>query len=466
MSRQLPARSSGPHAFGFLPGEEDVVPPRLARRISRTIMLGVVISVLFVVGLGVWAAVSPVAGAVPAAGVVKVENNRKTIKHLEPGVLQRILVHDGDHVRAGQVMFELDPTQAKALVDTLAASEASLIAERARFEAEARGAASVVFPPELLAQRNDPMVAAAIASQQALFDARRAAMQSQVDVGQQRVAELGSQIDGLQAQVASTNSQLGYNTDELGGVQQLYKGGYAPKTRLLALQRQDAGLKGQRGDQQASIARARQAIGETRLQVLSTRQARTAEAAAGLEAVQDKLADIGPKLVAAREQLGHTEVRSPVDGYVLNLTQFTEGAAVNSGEVLAEVVPSNAPLVIQVEVRPQDVHYIRPGQRALITMSAYNSRTTPRIEAEVVNIAADQTLPQTAGAVAQGVPARTPYFLVDMRIPPDQLKRLPPSVKLYPGLPVSTSIVTGQRSIMDYLLGPMKESLGGSLHEE
>ncbi len=468
MTARLPApRTPATVGFGFGPErDEDAVPPVLAKRISRHIAIGVMVVALFVVGLGVWAALAPVEGAVQAQGVLKVQNNRKTIKHLEPGILRRILVHEGDRVRAGQLLFVFDDTQPRAQLDTLQAASDSLLAERARFEAEARGAASVSFPPELLARRAEPQLAAALASQEALFAARRDAMQSQVELGGQRVAELGSQIAGIRAQVGSIDSQLALNDDELSGVKSLYGAGYAPKTRLLALQRSEAGLRGNRGEEQAAIARAQQTIGETRVQVLSDRQARIAEAAAGLEATQDKLADVSPRLAAAREILSHTEVRSPVDGYVLNLTQFTEGGVVGQGEPIADIVPADAPLVIQVQVRPQDAHAVHPGQRSLITLTAYNSRTTPRIQAEVVSVAADQTLPQSAGSVAEGVGAKTPYFLVTMRIPPDQLRRLPPEVKLYAGMPVATSIVTGERSVLSYVLAPFHDMMRDSLHED
>ena len=463
MRARLPAppASVPSPGFGFHPGDDDAVPPRLARRITRHIQLGMGVVAVFVLGLGLWAAISPVTGAVPAHGVVKVENNRKTIKHLEPGIVRQILVHDGDHVRAGQLLMVFDDSQPKAQLDTLRSGYDSLLAERARYEAEARGAAAVTFPPELTSRRADPEVAALMSSQEALFTARRDALQSQADIGAQRAAELKSQISGVRAQVDSIDSQLRYNSDELGGVRQLYAGGYAPKTRLLALQRSEASLKGSRGEETAAIARAEQSIGETRIQVLSARQSRIAEAAAGLEQTQDKLSDIGPRLAAAKDTLAHTLVRTPVSGYVLNLTQFTEGGVVGSGEALMDVVPSDAPLIIQVQVRPQDVHAVHVGQKSLITLTPYNSRTTPRIEAEVINVAADQTLPQTAAAVAEGVAARAPFFLVDMRIPPDQLKRLPRDVKVYPGMPVSTSIVTGSRSVMDYLLGPMVDALQG-----
>ena len=465
MSEPIPAPPT--RAVGFGSGEFDTsAPPALSRRIRRTIWAGVAVVVVFVVGLGTWAMVSPISGAVPAQGVVKVQNNRKTLKHLEPGILRRIYVHEGDHVRAGQLLFEFDASQSQAQLDVLQSQYDSLLAERARFQAEATGAGAIRTPPELAARMNDPAVAAVLQTQQALFEARRDALRSQMEVGRQREQEIGMQISGLKAQVAATDAQDAYNTDELNGVQQLYAGGYAPKTRLLALQRQAAGLKGSRGEQVAAIARAQETIGETRVQTLNVRQQRIAEAATGLQETSDKLAEVSPRLAAARDALAHARVFSPADGYVLNLTQFTEGGVVNAGEPMLDIVPSNAPLVIQVQVRPQDAHAVHPGQRSLITLTAYNTRTTPRIEAEVVSVAADQTLPQTAGAVAEGSASRTPYFLVEMRIPPDQLKRLPADVKIYPGMPVSTSIVTGKRTIMDYLLQPMKDSLSASMHEQ
>lgn len=460
MSARLPVpdRTRAMPAPGFGYGGEVVdVPPALAQRISRTIGVGVAVAAVFVVGLGAWAMVSPVAGAVPAQGVVHVENNRKTVKHLEAGILRRILVREGDRVSAGQLLFVFDDSQARAQLAVLQSSADSLAAERARYEAEVRDAAAVAFPSELLARRADPAVAAVIASQEALFVARRDTLRSQVDVGRQRTAELGTQIDGLKAQVASIDAQLGYNTDEMRGVQQLYAGGYAPRTRLLALQRSEASLGGNRGEEVASIARARQTIGETRVSVIATRQARIAEAAAGLEQAQDKLADVGPRLAAARDVLEHTQVRSPADGYVLNLTQFTEGGVVGSGESMLDVVPAGGPLIIVAQVRPQDVHAIHRGMKALVTLTAYNTRTTPRVSADVVGVSADATVDPHTGKS---------YFNAELRLPPAELKRLPADVKLYPGMPAQVAVVTGSRTIMDYLISPLRDSLRGSLQEQ
>ena len=444
-----------PDFFGA-DGQEDV-PERLWTRIRRTIWIGCAVAGLFILGLGGWAAFSPVAGAVSAPGVVKVENNRKTIKHLEPGILRQILVKEGDQVKRGQLLFVFDDSQPKALVNELQSAYDSNLAERARFEAEATGKPVVVFPPELLARRSDPEVAAVISAQQALFAARRDALNSQMQIGRQRELEYGNQIAGIRAQVAATDAQLKYNKDELGGVQSLYVGGYAPKTHLLALQRSEASLAGNRGEQEADIARAEQAIGETRAQVLGTKQTEIAEAATGLEQTEDKLSDIIPRLAAAKDSLAHTNVTAPVDGVVLNLTQFTEGGVTGAGEPLLDIVPVGQPLIIEVHVQPRDAHAVQPGQKALVTLTAYNTRTTPRIEADVLNISADQTVDQHTGK---------PYFTADLRIPPDQLKRLPPDVKIYPGMPVSTSIKNGERTVLSYLLKPLSDTFGQSMHEQ
>jgi HlyD family secretion protein/epimerase transport system membrane fusion protein len=278
-----------------------------------------------------------------------------------------------------------------------------------------------------------------------------------MEIGRERAEEVGNQIVGLKAQVASIDSQLGLNKEELGGVQTLYSGGYAPKTRLLALQRSAASLQGDRGEQVAAIARAQQTIGETRIQVLATQQAQISEAAAGLETAQDKIADVGARLAAAKDALTHIEVRAPVTGTVLNLTQFTEGGVVGSGEPLLEIVPSGAPLIIEAKVQPRDAHALRPGLKAQVTLTAYNTRTTPKINAEVVTISADQTVDPHTGK---------PYFTADLKIPPDQLKRLSPDVKIYPGMPVSASIINGERTVLSYVLSPFHDALSQSMHEQ
>ena len=444
-----------PTGFGAS-GEEDA-PQQFLSRIRRTIIFGCLIAGVFVVGVGCWAAVTPLTSSVSAIGVVKVEGNRKTIKHLEPGVIQQILVHEGDHVSRGQLLFVFDEVQAKAQLDEFKNAYDVAVVTRARFEAEATGRATIEFPKDILQRLNDPAAKALVDSQRALFLARRQALQSQLDIGQQRIVELNSQIVGIKAQVAAAEAQLALNKDELSGVETLFSGGYAPKTRVLALQRSAASLQGSRGELMAAVAKAEQSIGETRMQIVASRQARTTEAAAGLQEVSAKLADLAPRLAAAQQLLSHSKVYAPVDGVVLNLTQFTQGGVAAAGEELMDIVPSGDSLVIKAEIQPRDAHAVRPGQKASITLTAYNTRTTPKVDAEVTTLSADQVVDPRSGRA---------YFTAELKIPPAELKRLPATVKIYPGMPVAASIVNGERTVMQYLLSPIHDAITSSMHEQ
>ncbi len=239
-------------------------------------------------------------------------------------------------------------------------------------------------------------------------------------------------------------------------MQGLYDSGYAPKSRVLALQREAASLQGNRGQQAAEIGRTEQGIGEARMDILASEKARITEAATGLESTQERLAELGPKLAQAKDLLSHTQVYAPISGTVLELTQFTEGGVVGSDETLLQIVPTGQPLVIEVQIKPRDAHAVLPGQRALVTLSAYNTRTTPRIYANVINISADQQTDPKTGR---------PFFIAQLRIPEDQLRLLPTNIKLYPGMPVSTSIVNGERTIMGYLIGPLRDVLTQSMQQ-
>ena len=189
---------------------------------------------------------------------------------------------------------------------------------------------------------------------------------------------------------------------------------------------------------------------------MSAVQTRITEAATGLQQTRDKIADVLPRLAAARAALMHTEVRAPAAGAVLNLTQFTEGSAVNAGEALFDIVPSDAPLVIQLTIRPQDLHAVHAGMSAQISLQGYNSRTTPRLKATVTRVAADQvTDPHTGKA----------FFTAELTITPAELRRLPSEIKIRPGMPVTANLVTRDRSVLDYLLGPLGDMFGRSMHE-
>lgn len=439
--------------LGASPDEPISVEQR--KSLKAPIVAGGICVAVFVVGFLLFAAIFRISGGVPAPGVVVVENNRKSVEHLDGGVVRRILVRDGDMVKRGQVLFEMDDTQARAGVDVFSSQYDSLIAQRARLEAELADRPAIAFPAELAERASDPRVAAIIRGQETLFNASRAVYASQTGVLGQRVRQLESRTRGLSAQMASVEQQERLVRDELSGVNSLYERGFAPKSRVLALQRSQAGLVGDRGARQADIASAGQAIGETRLQLAQIREQRATEAAETLRQVQTQIADVLPRLRAAQAVLQRTVVRSPADGAVIGLTQFTEGGVAKAGEKLLEVVPKDAPLLIRVQVRPDHIDEIRLGMTAQVHLTAYSSRTVRPVDAKVVEISADRMTDDKG----------TSYFTANLVAPPSELARLPPGVKLSPGMPAQAMIVTGDRTILDYLVGPLEKTFEEALRE-
>jgi HlyD family secretion protein len=433
-------------------GESEII--RL--RLRRPIVAGSIVVGLLVVGLFLWAMIAHVSGAVVAPGSVKVEGNSKVLKHREGGIIRHIYVREGQFVRRGQLLMQLDPVQAQASVAVLQAQYDSALADIARLQAQQAGAADIRFPPELLARQADPQVAALIAGQRALYQSTMMLYASQANVLKSQAQQMNAQIQGMRAQMTSVDMQSGSIGDELSGVRELNRLGYAPKTRVSGLERGAAQLKGQRGSIMSDVARTEQAIGGIRIQIAQLEEKRQTEAADGIRQAQDKLADAAPKLRANSESLFETAVRAPVDGYVFGLTQFTEGGVAQPGERLLDIVPSNTPLVISVHVRPNDIAQVRVGMPARVTLTAYNPRTTPQIDGRVTLVSAD------AQTDEQG---RETFYIVEVKVDPAELRKAGADVRMTPGMMASVSIVTGSRTIMDYLLGPMTDAMRTAMRE-
>lgn len=424
-------------------------------RLMKPIVAGGIAVAVFVVGFLVWASLFSISGGVPAPGVIIVESNRKTVQHLDGGVVRQILVRDGDRVQKGQVLFRMDDTQARAQVDVLSVQYDSMVAQRARLEAQLADRPSIVFPAELMSRAGDPRVAGLMRDQQTLFEAGRAVYQSQVGVLGQRVQQLESRITGLNSQVTSVDQQETLVKDELSGVNSLYERGFAPKSRVLALQGRQAALVGEKGARQADIASAGQAIGESRLQLAQVREQRATEAAETLRQVQVQIGDVLPRLRAAQAVLERTVVRAPSEGAVIGLTQFTEGGVARPGERMLDIVPANANLVARVSIRPDHIDEVRVGMKAKITLQAYSSRKVPPIDGHVVELSADRITNDKGES----------FFTANLAADSASLKKLGPEVKLSPGMPVTAMVVTGERTVMDYLLAPFEAMFEGALHE-
>ncbi len=435
------------------------VPPSEAekQKVRAPIVAGALVIGVFVLGLALWASVSSISGGVIAPGQVRVESNRKSLKSRDPGVVRGIYVRDGDKVVANQVLLKFDDTVAKAQVAILEAQYMAGLAQRVRSEAESTGRKSFVFPAELRDRAaTDLSVQTLMRNEEFLFRSRLDALQGQADILQQRIVQLRERQSGIQVQIDSIDEQARLSQEELQGYQTLYEKGYAPKTLLLRLQRAIAQSQGQRGALLSEKTRTQEQIGETQLQLNSLYQERSSEAAENKRKADAVLADVSPRLGAARESLAAAVVRAPVDGIVLNLTQHTLGGVAGAGELLLDVVPANAPLVVLAMIRPADIDEVRVGMKAQVDLAAYNAMKVPKVDATVLNVSADSLSNDKTGES---------YFVAELKIDPTDFRRMPKGVRLYPGMPANVMIVTSKRTVMSYLLGPIGDIFDHALRE-
>lgn len=431
--------------------------PALERRLRRPMIVGAAIIGLLVLGLGLWAALTPLASGISAAGEVKVEANVKTIRHREGGTVRQILVQEGQLVKAGQPLITFDDTDSKAALDVLQNQADILLAQSARAQAEASGQTTIQWPAEITNRPGDSRLTGLMRDQQFLFDTKLQLFQSQTSVLDQRMDQIQNQIVGDQAQVDSVQDQSKLTDDEMGGYKTLYAKGYAPRQLILRYQRSMSELAGKKGSLLADIARLRQQQGETRMQMATMRDQRHSQAADELREAQAKLADVLPRLVAAKSSQEHTVVRSPSEGYIFNLTQFTQGSSSNPGEALMQVVPANSPLFIQAMIKPQDVETVHVGMPARVRISALNPRWHHPMDAKVIMLAPDKTSNEKTGAS---------FYRADLRIEPRELTKLKKGERITPGMPASVTLVSGKRTLLGFLISPITDTFEHAFHEQ
>jgi HlyD family type I secretion membrane fusion protein len=420
------------------------------------VAVGLAVLALFFGVLGGWSALAPLTSAAVASGVVKVDSNRKTVQHLEGGIIAALVVENGDRVAPGDVLVRLDAAQARATWALLQGQHDALAARAARLAAERDGAAAIAFDADLTARRGDPAVAAVLAGQETVFASRRTTLAGQVDILRQRRQQLEAEIASRHAQLAAAERQQALIGEEIADIQVLVAKGLERRTRLLGLQRQQASLEGLRGEQLGLIARARQQIGETELQIINRRNGQMDQVVTMLAQVRAELGELGERLVASRDVLTRRAIVSPIAGTVVNLRFFTPGGVIRPGDPILDIVPEDDRLVVEAQIRPLDIDVVRPGLAAQVRLTAFKQRTTPTLDGRVAYVSADRLVDPVSG---------TAYFIARVEIPADQLARLG-EVALYPGMPAEVMVVVGRRTALGYLLDPLRESLGRAFHEQ
>lgn len=436
---------------------------RSSRSSPRSEMwVGAAMALVFFVGLGSWAALARLDAAVHAGGTIVVSGNRQAVQHREGGTVTRILVRDGDKVVKDQVLVELGGSETRAREEALASQVINLEATRARLRAEMTGAREIQKPDffnNLTGSRLE-MANAAILAQQQELRTRRSSIVAQKNLFELRAAQLREQIGGFEKQVGSMGRQQELLQAEIAGVRELNAKGFAPATRLRALERDLARIDGSAGEYGASIARAQEAIGETRMQSISLDEQTQAEAAEQLAQVDLRLAELHPQLDAASRALNNLQMRAPVDGVVVGLAVFTEGGVARPGETLMEIVPQNRELLIEAMVRPEDADDIIPGQTTEIRILAFSQRDMPLLNGEVRQISADRFTDERTGVA---------YFKAMVAVPANALAAVTDQagapLVLRPGLPVEVIVPLRKRTALEYLWEPLQLSLWRSFRE-
>lgn len=410
---------------------------------------------LFFGGTLAWSTLAPLSTAVVAQGQVKVDSSRKKIQHLEGGVVKEILVRDGDRVSEGQVLVRLDQTRADAAHDVVRDAYLAALAQQARLAAERDDHASVAYPAELLDARGEEKVAKIIATQDALFGARRASLAGKLDITDRQIVSLRREVDGLAAQQRAKEEQIASLKAELEGLNALLQSRLVDRTQVRNVERELARLDGERGEHVSQIASVEATIAQKEIEKYQIRDTFHEDVVTDLRRVQSEAFDLAEKEGASRYELEQTEIKAPVAGTVVDVKVHTLGGVIAPGEVLMEVVPANDRLIVEARVNPQDIDRLLEGLEAGVKLAAFERRTTPELNGKVVYVAADATQDERTGAT---------FVVTRVEVPEQEVARLG-GQKVQPGMIASVFIRTGERSFASYLFTPLVDSFNRAWRE-
>lgn len=415
----------------------------------RPLLLGVFTLIVLVCGFGSWAVLASISGAVIASGQIEVDKNRQIVQHPDGGVVEEILVEEGDTVDAGALLVRLDPTLLSSELAIVEGQLFELLARRGRLEAERDGANAIRFHPEVMAiGQSAPGVRELMEGQSRLFHARLESLQKETDQLEKQRAQITRQIDGITAQEAALATQIRLISYELGNQQTLFDKGLAQAARVLALEREEARLSGQLGELAASKAQAAERITEIDIEILKLDTTRREEAITRLRDLQYNEVELVEQRRSLTERLNRLDIRAPVSGIVYGMQVFAERSVIRPADPVLYVIPQDRPLVIAARVDPIHIDQVYVTQDVVLRFSAFDSRTTPELNGRVIQVSADSFTDERS---------QVPYYRTEIQLSEEEYAKLPEGQALLPGMPVEAFIRTDDRSPLSYLVKPFTD---------
>lgn len=404
----------------------------------------------------IWGGLAKLDSATVAPGFVALSGNHKTIQHLEGGVIDKILIKEGDFVEENQSLVILNETMAKARLQMILSQLRAAKAIESRLLAEKHNKSSVDYS-DLVYDEDIPEVKKIITMQNALFKTRMQSVKGKLNILSQKVIQYKEQIKGLEILKEALGGQLVILKEETGSMQNLFDKAYASKSDLLDLKKRALEIEGRLGEIIGNLGSVNESIAETELQMLDFENDNQNEINDLMQKAQAQILDLQEQYEASKDVLARTVIKAPQSGIITGLQYHTIGGVIAPGAKIMDIVPQNDELIVEAHIMPRDIESIKLGLRTKVQLSAFKSRLVPRVDGEVIYFSANRI---------EDEKTRHPYYVARIRIEPEALDKINYDVKLHPGMPADVFIVKGERTFLQYMVSPITDSLHRAFKEK
>lgn len=430
----------------------------VSNAVRKPVRFGVWTIIIFL-GIGLlWSVTAPIDSAAIAQGKVVLDKNKRTVQHLEGGIISEILIKEGDKVVEGQTLMRLDSTNAiarKGIIDVQVAANTAL---ESRLIALRDNKEEVTFPDWLEEEAKKSVeIKELLEAEVSLFETKKKGLAGHIDILNQKIAQLNNQITGLQSQEKASYDQIDFLKQRIDAVQKLVDKGQATRPRLLELKGRLSDIQGREGEYKSMIAKAQQAIIEAKLEIINVRNETLSEVISQLREAQNNLSDLEEKRRAVVDVVDRLEIKAQQSGVITNMKYFTVGGVISPATPILEIVPQDDELVIEAYIKPQDIDVVRNGLQARVRLTAFKVRKIPLIEGTVIHVSPDSFENEASGSV---------FYKARVLLDAEQINNLEEAIELYPGMPADVLIVTGQRTFMQYLISPITDTFSKAFREQ